>query len=251
MMAENSSRMSGSRRLRVAIVAAVIGCAFVVAGCGSGGAKPTTTSSASSNGPVSIIVTSPTSGSVVGAESVTVRGTVTSATAKVEINGHAAAAGNGAFAGVASLHPGQNTLNIIASSPGQAPGTTTLVLIRQTSGSTGATEAHHGETATATTKQRPTSTVTATSSWPATTAAWTVVLASVGSRSEAEAQQERARRAALPETGVLLSTQHSSLRPGYWVAFTGVLSHDEAVRRQQQARTVGFVDAYARFVSAE
>jgi hypothetical protein len=100
-------------------------------------------------------------------------------------------------------------------------------------------------------EQRPTPTVTATGSWPAATVAWTVVLASVGSRSEAEAQQERAHQAALPEAGVLLSTQHSSLRPGYWVAFTGVLSHDEVVRRQQQARTSGFADAYARFVSAE
>jgi hypothetical protein len=192
-----SPRMSGSQGLRAAIVAAAIGCAFVVAGCGSGGTKPTTTNSASSNGPVSITVTSPTSGSVVGAESVTVRGTVTPATAKVEINGHAAAAGNGAFAGVASLHPGQNMLNVIASAPGLAPGTTTLALIRQTSGSAGTTEAHHAETATATTKQRPTPTVTATGSWPAATAAWTVVLASVGSRNEAEAQQERAHQAAL------------------------------------------------------
>ncbi len=141
--------MSGSRGLRAAIVAAAIGGAFVVAGCGSGDTKPTTTSSANSNGPVSITVTSPTNGSVVGAESVTVHGTVTPATAKVEIDGHSAAAGNGAFACVASLHPGQNTLNIITSAPGQAPGTTTLVLIRQTSGSTGTTEAHHGETATA------------------------------------------------------------------------------------------------------
>jgi hypothetical protein len=176
---------------------------------------------------------------------------VTPATAKVEINGHAAAAGNGAFAGVASLHPGQNTLNIIASAPGQAPGTTTLVLIRQTSGSTGTPEAHHGETATATTKQRPTPTVTATGSWPAATAAWTVVLASVGSRGEAEAQQQRASQASLPEAGVLLSAEHKSLRAGYWVAFTGVLSHEDAVKRQQQARTSGFTDAYARYVSAE
>jgi hypothetical protein len=194
---------------------------------------------------------SPTSGSVVGSESVTVRGTVTPATARVEINGHNVAVGSGAFVGVAKLHSGQNTINVIASAPGQVPGTTTLVVIRQTSSSTGATEARHAETTTATTQQKPTSTVTATGDWPAATAAWTVVLASVGSHSEAEAQQQRAQQASLPETGVLLSTQHSSLRPGYWVAFTGVLSHDEALTRQQQARTAGFTDAYARFVSAE
>lgn len=246
-----SPHMSGLRGLRAASIVATVACASVVAGCGSGGTNPTATSSASTNGSVSITVTSPASGSVVAAESVTVRGTVTPVTAKVEVNGHAAAAGSGAFAGVASLHPGQNTLNIIASAPGQAPGTTTLILIRQTSGSTGTTEAHHGETTKASTGQKRAPTVTATGSWPPATASWTVILASSGSRSEAEAQQEHARQAALPETGVLLSTQHSSLRPGYWVAFTGVLSHDEAVQRQQQARTAGFADAYARFVSAE
>ena len=207
---------------------------------------------------MSVAVTSPTSGSVIGSESVTVRGTVSPVTARVELNGHAAPSGRGSFAGIASLHPGQNTVNIIASAPGQSPGTTTLVLIRQTSGSGGATEARQGSTTSRATKQtntapqqKPSPNVTATGGWPAGTRAWTVVLASVGTRGEADAQQERAHQTSLPETGVLLSTQHSSLRPGYWVTFSGVLSHEDAEKRQQQARGSGFTDAYARFVSAE
>jgi hypothetical protein len=238
-------------------IAATFGCAFLVAGCGSGGSKPGTTI-ASNGGPVSVAVTSPTSGSVIGSENVTVRGTVTPVTARVELNGHAAPSGGGSFAGIASLHPGQNTVNIIASAPGQSPGTTTLVLIRQTSGSGGATQARQGSTTSRAAQQtstapqqKPSPTVTATGGWPAGTPAWTVVLASVGTRGEADAQLERAHQASLPETGVLLSTQHSSLRPGYWVAFSGVLSHEDAEKRQQQAHASGFTDAYARFVSAE
>jgi hypothetical protein len=249
--------MLGTRGLSAATIAAILGCAILVAGCGSGGSKAQTAPIAS-NSPVSLAVTSPTSGSVVGSESVTVRGTVTPGAAKVEVNGHVAPSGGGSFAGVADLHPGQNTINVIASAPGQAPGTTTLVLIRQTNVSGGATEARQGSTTTATSQQssataqqKQSSTVTATGGWPAATAAWTVVLASVGTRGEAQAQQERAHQVSLPETGVLLSTQHSSLRPGYWVAFSGVLSREDAEKRQQQARASGFTDAYARFVSAE
>lgn len=92
--------------------------------------------------------------------------------------------------------------------------------------------------------------VTASGTWPAAVSAWTVVLASVGSKGDAESVQARASAAGLQETGVLLSTQHSSLRPGYWVAFSGALSHADAVTRVQEARGAGFSDAYARFVSA-
>ena len=91
--------------------------------------------------------------------------------------------------------------------------------------------------------------VTASGTWPAATSAWTVVLASVGSKQDAEGVQARASAAGLTDTGVLLSTQHGSLRPGYWVAFSGVLSHDDAVTRMKEAHAAGFGDAYVRFVS--
>lgn len=86
--------------------------------------------------------------------------------------------------------------------------------------------------------------------WPSGTSAWTVVLASVGSSSEAKQTSDRAMRAGLTDVGVLLSSEHRSLRPGYWVAYTGVMTKAESVDRQSQARRSGFSDAYARYVSA-
>jgi len=79
---------------------------------------------------------------------------------------------------------------------------------------------------------------------------------SVDCRSRFRRKQARCRgragashAAGLPDAGVLLSTQHSSLRPGYWVKFSGVLSHDDAVTRMQEAQAAGFGDSYVRFVS--
>ena len=92
--------------------------------------------------------------------------------------------------------------------------------------------------------------VTATGSWPAGVSAWTVVLASTSTQAEADQAASRASSGGLPETGVLLSDDHSSLRPGYWVAFTGVLTHDDSVSRAAQAHADGFPDAYVRYVSA-
>lgn len=94
---------------------------------------------------------------------------------------------------------------------------------------------------------RPT---TAPDTWPAATSAWTVILVSSSTVAGAEAVQARAVVAKLAEPGLLLSSRHSSLRAGYWVAFTGVLSHDDAVARAREARAAGFSDAYARYVSA-
>lgn len=87
------------------------------------------------------------------------------------------------------------------------------------------------------------------SNWPAGVAAWTVVLASVTSRAEAENARSRAASAGLPQTGVLFSSDYASLRPGWWVAYSGVMSNAEAVANARRARGVGFADAYQRFVS--
>lgn len=86
-----------------------------------------------------------------------------------------------------------------------------------------------------------------TGGWPA----WTVVLKSSGTRSEAVSSADRASRAGLPETGVLKSDNHPSLRPGYWVAFSGVTDREGANQIQATARRAGFSDAYARYVSGE
>lgn len=87
-------------------------------------------------------------------------------------------------------------------------------------------------------------------SWPSGTNAWTVVLASATSPAGAEATAGRASTAGLPQVGVLLSDNHSSLHRGYWVAYTGVLDRSEASQRASDAHALGFTDAYARFVSA-
>jgi hypothetical protein len=75
-------------------------------------------------------------------------------------------------------------------------------------------------------------------------------LASATSPAGAEATAGRASTAGLPQVGVLLSDNHSSLHRGYWVAYTGVLDRSEASQRANDARAMGFADAYARFVSA-
>jgi serine/threonine protein kinase len=92
--------------------------------------------------------------------------------------------------------------------------------------------------------------VTATGGWPAGTSAWTVVLKSASTQADAEQAASSASAAGVSETGVLLSADHSSLRPGYWVAFSGVLTHDEADARTTAAHAAGFSDAYVRYVSA-
>jgi len=87
-------------------------------------------------------------------------------------------------------------------------------------------------------------------SWPANTSAWTVVLVSAGSQEEAQATASKAGANGLTEVGTLLSSEHSSLRAGYWVAYSGVLSRSAAAERQTQARAAGFPQAYARYVSS-
>jgi hypothetical protein len=86
--------------------------------------------------------------------------------------------------------------------------------------------------------------------WPAGTTGFTIVLASVeASRGRAAADEvaQRAAGAGLPQTGVLDSSAYSSLRPGYWVAFSGVYSTlAEAQAALAQARAAGFPLAYVR-----
>lgn len=81
--------------------------------------------------------------------------------------------------------------------------------------------------------------------WPA----WTVILVSAATKSEAVAVADRASGAGLSSTGVLNSDNHSSLRAGYWVAYAGITDRAGATRIQTAARRVGFDDAYVRYVS--
>lgn len=118
------TRMAGRVRVRVLALTAVaaVAVAITAAGCGS--------STATSADPhiVTVVVTSPTSGSVIAADNVTVRGTVTPTNATVQIQGQPAAVGNGVFTGTATLHPGKTTIDVIGSAPGMTPGSTSVAV---------------------------------------------------------------------------------------------------------------------------
>jgi hypothetical protein len=89
--------------------------------------------------------------------------------------------------------------------------------------------------------------------WPANKNGYTVVLDSVPVREGRDSATESARRAlraGVSEAGVLESSEFSSLRPGYYVAFAGV--HDtlqEATTAVSDVRSKGFPVAYVREVS--
>jgi hypothetical protein len=128
---------AAARAWTVAVVAAL---GLAVAGCGS---TTSTTTSTVGAGAVSVVVVAPTSGSVIAASNVTVRGTVDPANATVQIQGQPAAVGNGVFTGTAALHPGKTTIDVIGSAPGMTPGSTSLTITQQSGGGSGESS-HHG-----------------------------------------------------------------------------------------------------------
>jgi hypothetical protein len=125
--------LSVAKRLRgMGVVAALVVAVPFVAGCGS-----TTTTSTVASGTVTVVVTSPASGTVIAADNVTVRGTVTPTNAVVQIQGQPAAVGNGVFTGTASLHGRKTTIDVVGSAPGETPGSTSIAVTRQSSGGSG------------------------------------------------------------------------------------------------------------------
>jgi hypothetical protein len=132
--------LSAATRLRgTVVVAALVVAVLVVAGCGS----TTTTTSIVGSGTVTVVVTSPTSGTVIAADNVTVRGTVSPTNAVVQIQGQPAAVGNGVFTGTATLHGGKTTIDVVGSAPGETPGSTSVTLTRQSSGGSSGGSPHH------------------------------------------------------------------------------------------------------------
>lgn len=78
---------------------------------------------------------------------------------------------------------------------------------------------------------------------------YTAVLASKRTEAQARAIQRIASDHGL-DAGVLFSSRFRSLRPGYWVVFSGAYaSADGASTRAQRARGLGFTEAYPRYVS--
>ncbi|HEX4931456.1 MAG TPA: zinc ribbon domain-containing protein [Gaiellaceae bacterium] len=86
-------------------------------------------------------------------------------------------------------------------------------------------------------------------SWPRDRRGWTIVLLALpqaNGRSAAAATAAKARTSGLRQVGVLDSSRYASLRPGYYVVFTGVYDTEpEAASALQRARAV-FPTAYQR-----
>lgn len=94
----------------------------------------------------------------------------------------------------------------------------------------------------------PEPTATSLGDWPGGTG-YTAILASLSSESEARTEQAQATARGL-DAGVLFSTEFRSLRPGYWVVFSGDFGTvAEAGERAERAQGLGYSDAYPRFVA--
>ena len=84
-------------------------------------------------------------------------------------------------------------------------------------------------------------------SWPEGEEAWTVVLLSAESKSEAEERAEELAGQGV-EVGVLRSDDYSSLRAGYWVVFSGQYDSQEDAQKAAEDLGAQAAAAYARFV---
>jgi hypothetical protein len=84
--------------------------------------------------------------------------------------------------------------------------------------------------------------------WPAGKSGYTNVLESLplgAGRVVALAKARAAKRAGLPDVGVLVSSAYSSLHPGYYVVFSGIYaSQAQASRAVAAVHAHGFPDAY-------
>jgi hypothetical protein len=85
--------------------------------------------------------------------------------------------------------------------------------------------------------------------WPRNRRGWTIILLALpqsNGRSAAAATATKARTGGLRQVGVLDSSRYASLRPGYYVVFTGVYDTEpEAASALQRAKAV-FPTAYQR-----
>lgn len=84
--------------------------------------------------------------------------------------------------------------------------------------------------------------------WPGGSG-YSAMLGAFSSEAGARALQREVTEIGL-DAGVLYSSNFSSLRPGYWVVFSGTfVNHEEAASRAARAQELGYTDSYPRFVS--
>jgi hypothetical protein len=88
----------------------------------------------------------------------------------------------------------------------------------------------------------------ALATWPAHKSGYTLVLVSLpvsGGRPAAVARARQAKASGLKDVGVLVSSQYSSLHPGYYVVFAGIYgSSSQASAAVGTAHARGFAGAY-------
>lgn len=113
----------------------------------------------------------------------------------------------------------------------------------------GGTEAAVYITPTSSPNPEPTTASTsATGDWPGGSA-YSAMLGAFSTEANARSRQQEATERGL-DAGVLYSSDFSSLTPGYWVVFSGTFdSAEEAEARADLAHSVGYSDAYPRFVA--
>ena len=88
----------------------------------------------------------------------------------------------------------------------------------------------------------------ALTTWPADKTGYTLVLVSLpvgGGRPAALARARKAKSAGLDDVGILVSSDYSSLHPGYYVVFSGIYgSQAEATAAVSNAHAHGYPGAY-------
>ena len=90
---------------------------------------------------------------------------------------------------------------------------------------------------------------TGSGDWPAGTSGWTAIVSSVRNESDARAAASRLQSQGQPG-GVLFSTDHPPLRPGYWVVFSGTYDSRSEALAQARALLPRWPGAYPRKVDS-
>ena len=85
--------------------------------------------------------------------------------------------------------------------------------------------------------------------WPAGTSGWTAIVSSVTSESDARASATRLEGQGQP-AGVLWSSDHPPLRPGYWVVFSGTYTTKSEALAQARSLVSSWPGAYPRQIDS-
>jgi SPOR domain len=88
-----------------------------------------------------------------------------------------------------------------------------------------------------------------TDDWPAGTSGWTAIVSSVRNEADARASASTLASQGQP-SGVLWSTDHPPLNPGYWVVFSGTFSTKSEALAQARTLVAQWPGAYPRQVDS-